>query len=211
MSDEKVREYLRLYVVPLEHKIIMCQVKECRTYNHNTSGIGENFNYQIKRFLPNRLYTLLQMKKEIVRITAKSFYIDLYKENHTLRATNATQNIELSLYSNPLKLLNKSIEKSKRLILIVKEGESYMHDPEKSTDEVITVLNETVKCSCEKISNMGLPCSHIIAYCEKTNNRFPIEMIDRRYFKNKHLNTQLSIETVIPDTDEEFIIEKSNE
>lgn len=36
-------------------------------------------------------------------------------------------------------------------------------------------------------------------------------MIDRRYFKNKHLNTQLSIETVIPDTDEEFIIEKSNE
>lgn len=213
ISDDKVKEYLRIYVVPLEKKIIMCYIKEYRTYNHNTSGIGENFNFQIKRFLPNRLYSLLQMKKEIERITTKSFYIDQYKENHTLRETNVTQSVDLQLYSNPQKLLNKSVEKSKRLNIIIKEGDIYIQDNVKNTEEIITTLNNTVKCSCEKVINMGLPCSHIIAYFKKTNNTFPLEMIDQRYFKNKLINAQFSIDAIIPDLDDENIIDKdiSNE
>lgn len=127
--------FIQKVVVPLENKIIMCLVKEYRKYDQYISGIGENFDFQIKRPLPNRLCSLLQ--------------IDQFKENHTLRAENATQSLK---------------------------GEIYIKDTERSTDEVIAALNETAKYSCEKARNMGLPCSHIIAYYEKTNNNFTLEV-----------------------------------
>lgn len=122
--------FIQKVAVPLENKIIMCLVKEYRKYDHYTSGIGENFDFQIERPLPNRLCSLLQ--------------IDQFKENHALRAKNVTQSLK---------------------------GEIYIKDT-----EVIAALNETAKCSCEKARNMGLPCSHVIAYYEKTNNKFTLEV-----------------------------------
>lgn len=182
-ASNNLKIYLKNHVEPLESRFIRSIVKQNFTLGHNTTNVAENYNYQSKRFLYCRYYTLLEMRCEIERIASKSKLKRRFREEHKFQSENHILNLfHIVLYDKPNMMIIQSINKSLRLEYQEEADNSIkLFDPVTETNEIISIHEDKILCSCGKTENMGLPCSHLIKYYDVNNLGFPLNAIDNRF------------------------------
>lgn len=181
-ASQSLKKYLQNYVEPIESRFVRSFIKNIFTLGHNTSNVAENYNFQSKRFLYLRYYTLLQMRNEITRIFYKSVLKKTYREEHKFQKQDLILNVlHLNIHPKPRELLIKSINKSFRLQCKDDKESVEIIDPLNQNKEIISIIGLKYLCSCSKVNNMGLPCSHLITFYEMRNLGFPSNLIHNRF------------------------------
>lgn len=90
------------------------------------------------------------------------------------------------MFEEPKNLLIRSINKSFRLESDIRNDTKYIYDNLLHISETITENDGQIFCSCCKVQNYGLPCSHLIYYYRDfCDGKFPISEISGKFIIKK--------------------------
>jgi hypothetical protein len=164
------------------------------TLGYCATGLSESANSFIRRILPAKILTLLEIRNGIT----KAYQIKDLGTERTI--SHERQQVELleaeygvKLQRPLLRWVDLLLNQAKRCTITMSDA----HGPEGSEARffeaaikghrswLIKLEGDMVQCECDHVDRTGLPCHHLVALFQQGGNgAFPVQLIDRRWIAN---------------------------
>lgn len=185
----EIKTYLEKNIVHKLGLMSKAYIGDTFTAGYNTSSIAESTNSRLKSFVQNKALTLLEMREAATELQTQSEsnknYIKCRKPHKTQDCQVLQIMVDLNVSASIASAIAGSKQKAGRLKLSRRGPFFYIQD--NITDLDGTVLrSESFKvkgriCSCMKMQQTGIPCSHILAVLAEQGLTITRELINKRW------------------------------
>jgi hypothetical protein len=164
------------------------------TLGYRATGLSESANSFVRRILPAKILTLLDIRNGIT----KAYQIKNLGTEHTIsherqKVGLLEREYDVKLQRPLLRWVDQLMEKAEGCTITpydvpVPEGidrQFFEATIEGHRSWLIKIEGNEVQCECDHAERTGLPCHHLVALFQKCGGgAFPVQLIDRRWIPN---------------------------
>jgi hypothetical protein len=220
--DPHLRAYLEKYVLGDLPRFARSFLSGIECLGYNTTSVAESMNNLLKNGLPNRSFTLKEMRVHL------NYRLDEHTALQSIHQQQPRKIVTSFEFENQILLSKKiraniaaEISKSDIQTADLSNDDGQSDNMQEQEKWKVININDTEQknyfansefCECGMVIFQGIPCSHILTVRRIKEEAFPVHLISKRWVLESHLSPDVSVtvcEDFLDNNDGENIVEDS--